>query len=76
MEEAAGDHRRDRLQENRPKWVNPCGGILEDIVVDPDAPPMDDSEIAANAVLDVDIALNQIQPFKNIFVSHHHLVFN
>lgn len=59
----------DRFRDVRPKWVNPCGGILDDSGVDPDAPPLEDSEIAANAVLDVDIALSQIESFKDEFVS-------
>ena len=60
----------DRFRDVRPpKWVNPCGGILDDTAVDPDAPPLEDSEIAANAILDVEIALNQIELFKNNFVS-------
>ncbi|XP_046641036.1 uncharacterized protein LOC124326325 isoform X1 [Daphnia pulicaria] len=58
----------DRFRDVRPKWVNPCGGILDDSGVDPDAPPLEDSEIAANAVLDVDIALSQIESFKDEFV--------
>ncbi|KAI9563563.1 hypothetical protein GHT06_011027 [Daphnia sinensis] len=58
----------DRFRDVRPKWVNPCGGILDDSGIDPDAPPLEDSEIAANAILDVDIALNQIESFKDDFV--------
>ena len=59
----------DRFRDVRPKWVNPCGGILDDSGVDPDAPLLEDSEIAANAILDVDIALSQIESFKDDFVS-------
>nr|CAH0107753.1 unnamed protein product [Daphnia galeata] len=58
----------DRFRDVRPKWVNPCGGILDDSGVDPDAPLLEDSEIAANAILDVDIALSQIESFKDDFV--------
>ncbi len=65
----------DRFRDVRPKWVNPCGGILDDSGVDPDAPPLEDSEIAANAVLDVDIALSQIESFKDEFVSGLSLEF-
>ena len=36
---------------------------------DPDAPPMPDVEIASAAVLDVDIALNQIRTYNDDFVS-------
>ena len=53
----------------RPKWVNPCGGVLEDVSIDPDAPPLTDAEIAANTILEVDLALNQIRSFKDDFVS-------
>lgn len=42
---------------------------MDDSGVDPDAPLLEDSEIAANAILDVDIALSQIESFKDDFVS-------
>lgn len=67
--EKKGGGTGDRFRDVRPKWVNPCGGILDDSGIDPDAPPLEDSEIAANAILDVDIALNQMESFKNDFVS-------
>ena len=68
VEASARDSSGDRFRDVRPKWVNPCGGILDETAIDPDAPPLDDSEIAANAILDVEIALNQIRLFKNDFV--------
>lgn len=44
---------------------------MDDSGVDPDAPLLEDSEIAANAILDVDIALSQIESFKDDFVSYY-----
>lgn len=59
----------DGFRDVRPKWVNPCGGVLEDVSIDPDAPPLTDAEIAANTILEVDLALNQIRSFRDEFVS-------
>ena len=55
----------------RPKWVNPCGGVLDEASADSAAtgPPLGDAEVAASAVLDIDLALHHMQLFKNEFVS-------
>lgn len=54
----------------RPKWVNPCGGVMDDAAIEAaSGPPLADAEVAASAILDVDIALHHVHLFKNDFVS-------
>ena len=40
--------------------------------MDPESPVLSDAEVARNAVLDINIALDQIQNFKDNFVSFSH----
>lgn len=53
--------------EAPPKWINPCGGVFE--TPDSDEESLSDDVIAADAILSVQIALDQMERFKHEFVS-------
>ena len=48
-----------------PKWVNPCGGVID---AANDGEPLTDAQVARNVILDVTIALDHIQHFKQQMV--------